>query len=1418
MQIVVRSSEGERELDVDIRNPDATIADLLRSAAAAAVPAEVGIGERVLPASSRLSDAGLYEGAELSTIGPKASGLPASGGFEVAVSAGLNAGWSLPLSVGRSVVGRSRSATICLPHPTVSRNHCAIEVGIDGTITVTDLGSANGTVLDGRLIQADKAVEVQPGSVIELGATAFEVRVVRNDDRPQALDLRRQVRLGGTLPFNRPPRRALPAPPAPVKMPKPPAEPSKTPFSTASIVGPLVLAVVMIVVTNDIRFALFSILSPFIALGTWYESRRRNIRKSGSDQRRYDEQLADLRADVEEAAVTERARLRELCPHPAEVLRRAGLPSVRLWERRSDHDDFLHLFAGIADIDWRPPVKDSHQEHPPEVDELLDSQRLSAAPVGVDLSDGGVVGIVGDRAACLAVARSLVCQAATHQGPADLTIGVFVDPGREADWEWSKWLPHTRNRRSGGGARWLSARREESDSLLRALAAGAATGTVLVVLDSDVLTEGTDAPARTLLQPPLGRMHSFEREETVPVAGVVIAPSVDRLPWACNTIVELASNEGDGAVLRPQQSEAVSDVLLAGLSVESARRCARDLACFDDPDLVVAGAGLPDGARLLPLLQLDRIDADSIRKRWHQNGNVPAPETPLGVTEDGLFTLNMVRDGPHGLVAGTTGSGKSELLRTLVSGLAVSTDPTYLTFVLVDYKGGAAFDECSRLPHTVGMVTDLDEQLGERALRALEAELHHRERVLRRAGADNLGEYLARGGPEPLPRLVVVIDEFATMAAELPDFISSLVGIAQRGRTLGVHMILATQRPSGAVNDNIRANTNLRIALRVQDAADSIDVIGSKDAAELSRSRPGRAYVRLGPDEIVPIQAALVTCVTDEEDDAAVDVAPFRFGPTVREPGTGGPVEETAASDLTRLVDAIAEANDAEGIPPPRRPWPDPLPSRLDLAELMAGAEAEPASTAVVALADDPGRQAQYPVGWDLTQGNLLLFGIPGSGTTSTLVSLALSLASKLPPDHLELYALDFGVGELAPLERLPHTGSVILAGDRERQARLVRHLRAELERRRSSRGGQVRTVVLIDNFSAMRAEFDDVDGLEIMDELARVFADGPEVGISFALVADRVNAVPGGLASLTTQKWLFRLADPSDYSFVGLNHKHVPHATPGRAVMAATKQQIQVGLPSPSVDDAVSSAIARHRKASRRRKGSRRAVPIGVLPERVTLDELGEATLEGEPWLIPVGIRESDLTVARLALYEGEHAAVAGPARSGKSMTLWTIGEVVRRADSNAKVFGAGGRRSPLRKCPALDRFAGSAGEANALVALARAATDPVVMLIDDAGGFEDVEGTIEGLISAALPNVHVVAAASADTLRSLYGHWTKALRGSKVGVLLRPNVDLDGDLLGVSLPRRAPVPMVVGRGYLVQNGEFDIVQVATAPNGSAK
>ncbi len=1397
MHVVLRQPEGDRDIEVALRTPEATLHDVLRAALVESVPETVAIDGRAVASSARVADAGLREGAILAHDGvPAHPEPPPPSGLELVILTGLDAGRSLPIRAGRWSIGRDASNSIVLDDETISRTHCGLDLDDHGRGAVTDLGSANGTYADGVELAANESAELDEGTVVQIGAVAFAVRTAA-EDRPLGLDLRRHIGPAGTIAFNRPPRLAFAAAPAPVEVPAEPGDPPPAHFSIASTVGPLILAVVMVAITRDLRFALFSLLSPVIGIGTYFESKRRSTKTRETDQRKYADDLRELSGHVREAGELERVRRRERGPDPAEVLRRAALPSMRLWERRPQHDDFLSLYAGLGDISWQPEAESRTGKPAAKVAAALTGQGLLAAPVGVELAKGGVVGIVGDRRAALATARSLVCQAAVHHGPADLTIGVFADEGREPDWDWAKWLPHTRS--PDGDDQWLSARRERSEALLRRLTGGAGSGTVMVVLDSDLLIEGRNAPARELLAGGPRKPDAVRGEERLAVAGVVVSSSRDRLPAACTTVIEIVSPDGDAIAYRSETGGSGQELVVAGITGTTARACARDLARFEDPELHQVGAGLPDSVRLLPLLDLDAVTADAVRRGWRRAGTPAAPAGPVGVTEQGIFTLDLERDGPHGLVGGTTGSGKSELLRSLIAALAANADPRHLTFLLMDFKGGAAFDACARLPHTVGMVTDLDEGLVDRALRALEAELQYRERLLRDAGADNLRAYHERDHPEPLPRLVVVIDEFAKMAREQPELLASLVDVAQRGRTLGVHLILATQRPAGVVNDHIRTNTNLRIALRVQDADDSLDVIGERAAAELSRHRPGRAFFRLGPDEVVPIQSALVTCVTDAASDAGVEVSPFEFGRAAPSGEAAEPERQTdQPSDLARLVDAIIEANAAEGFPPARKPWPEPLPAQIDLEELT-GANGD--RRALVALADEPRKQTQYPVGWDLDEGNLLLFGIPGSGTTTALASLVLSLAGVHPPEQLEVYALDFGAGELRALEALPHTGSVVLAADRERQMRLIRRLRRQLDERRTAGSNGATTVVLIDNLAAMRAEFDDPAGMELMDALSRVYADGPQAGIHLAVTADRANTVPTAWMAITTQKWLFRLADRYDYVSLGLTIKDVPPATPGRAVMAPNGLQIQLGRPRPSLGEAAAAVAGRYVRSTPA------ATPVGVLPAEVT--STGIASVSDEPWRIPIGIRESDLGVAELVLYEGEHALVAGPARSGKSLALWTIAEALRKAGGELMIAAVAGRRSSLPGCPHLDQVAAPA-EAGAMLAQLRVHNGPIVLLIDDAEGIDDADGAIAGLLGAGRTDLHVVAAARADSLRTLYGHWTKEIQRSKAGILLRPNIDYDGELVGATLPRRAPVQMLNGRGYLAHNGELDIVQVA--------
>ncbi len=1420
MQIVFDDDGARRELDVQVNNPTATVGDLLDVLA----PGKQGatgllIGGRVAHTDLGLAECGLYEGAVVRLaadapppVRPSGPAPTDEGALVLDVVGGVDAGRRFVLHPGEVLVGREPGGDVLLASETISARHAALTIAPTGGIAIRDLGSHNGTWLGDRAVNG--STDVPEGAVLRMGAVQAVVRRNRAADRPLAVDPLRHATAAGTLPFNRPPRPAASAETDNLRAPEPPGPPSsRMPLSVIAILAPVAFGVAGVFLFHSTTFLLFAALSPVMAIGTWIESRRHGRKTGRREQQRYRSEMAVLESALRDRVAAERARREEASPDLAEIVRRATLPSVRLWERRPAHPDFLRLRAGLGDVAWEPPV-DVPGDRTEEINALLASASpLPEVPVPVDLSAGGVVGIVGDRAASIALVRALVCQAAVHHGPADLALAVFTRPDVALEWDWVKWLPHTRE--AGGGNRLLCAERDQSTAMLHALLASGRndadrsspneppTGpTLLAVVDDESLTEGRRAPARTLLRGAAG-----------PVAGIVLASTADRLPAVCTTVITLHGPDGEAVLDRPQTGERIDVFLAGGMADDVARVCASALARFEDPELEVAGAGLPDRARLLPLLGVDHVDAAAIAQRWRSGGADPSPVAPIGVTEDDVFTIDLVRDGPHGLVAGTTGSGKSELLRTLVAGLAATVDPDHLTFVLIDFKGGSAFDECGRLPHTVGLVTDLDEHLAERALRCLEAELRYRERLLRQTGANDLGDYLRAGtGRVPLPRLLVVIDEFATLKAELPQFVDALVGIAQRGRSLGVHLVLATQRPTGAVSDNIRANTNLRIALRVQDNADSTDVIGIADAAAIPRSRAGRAYVRLGPGEVVAIQTALSTASADRSSVAPVDVAPFRFGPFPRATPTRAESsigEHHESTDLTTLVDACTAAFEASGAAPPRRPWPEPLPLDVPLESVPAPADA---GLVAIGLADDPDAQAQYPAGWRPADGNLMLYGIVGSGTTTALATTALVLAAERRPDDLHLYVMDFGAGDLTALGGLPHTGAVVGATERERQQRLVRFLRGELDRRLQldlpGQRAEPRIVLLLDGYGAFKADYDDVAGMGTTDDLTRVFADGPEVGISCVITADRAGAVPGALSATVRSKLLFRLADTFEYSTFGLPSKSVPALPPGRAIDVESGHVIHVARPSGPLREAVSRAAA----SAGSTPPARRPTVIGTLPADVEVDALGAPPSFGDrPWIVPVGLGERDLAPAALVVYDHEHVLVCGPARSGRSTALATIAAVVGRAHPAAVRIVVAGDRSPLRRSDAGDHvIVPSALSTLPGVLSTIDEGSPVFVLVDDAEGIDDESGVLATLSTSPRRGLHLVVAGRSDALRAAYSHWTRQIRRSKLGVLLQPDVDLDGEILGVGLPRRAPVAMVPGRGYLVNSGEVALVQLA--------
>ena len=581
----------------------------------------------------------------------------------------------------------------------------------------------------------------------------------------------------------------------------------------------------------------------------------------------------------------------------------------------------------------------------------------------------------------------------------------------------------------------------------------------------------------------------------------------------------LHNGGGAGGELHLGDGSVIADIAADTTGTDWAQEASRALAPLRLDAHREQTTGLPDSLALLDVLGLEPPTPGAIVEGWASGGRTTA--AVVGASAAGHLVIDLQRDGPHGLVAGTTGSGKSEFLQSLIASLAVANRPDALNFVLVDYKGGSAFSSCEDLPHTVGMVSDLDGNETERALVSLAAELRRRERLFKEAGVKDIDDYwrlLDRTedkGLIPVARILIVIDEFASLVLELPEFVEGLVDLARRGRSLGIHLILATQRPAGVVSAAIKTNTNLRVAMRVTDAADSLDVIDSPQAARIAQSAPGRGYLRVGHDRLVEFQAGRIggrrraptasrarptlRVVTPE-----VLVSP---PPRSQAPSSGG--DET---DLGALVASIGAANEQLKIPSPPRPWLDPLPRVLPISALGLPAEPGPAPGSVTfGLEDLPDEQARRLAGFDVSDGgHMFVAGDAGSGRSTLLRTVACSAALATSPADLHIYAIDCGNGALRPLSALRHCGAVVARSEVERTDRLVTKLLGEIDRRQSllasagfssvsdQRAGSAPehrlpyVLVLLDAWEGFTAAFDGVDNGRLVSAFQHILREGP--------------------------------------------------------------------------------------------------------------------------------------------------------------------------------------------------------------------------------------------------------------------------------------------------------------------------------------
>jgi len=1277
------------------------------------------------------------------------------------------------LSVGRHLVGRSPIASIHIQDVLLEHHHGIVDVGDSGSIDFTQLSGLRAVRLEGRPVGLHEPVPL--GHRLQLGATTLVFRAVGSADRGDVRS-RSEIVRHPSDPWRRIVRRAPPtpaeAPGAGFVVPAPPVEerwPTATGLIGAGVAG--VGAGVIATVMGNAWFALFGLVGAAGAVATWLVAVAGVARRRRRDRRSHRRALDRFERSMFEAAEVRRATHARSNPSIGDVLavacettRGDRLPRAGLWSRRLGDDRALRVVIGRGTERWAPDVVAS-DGHPPSIEPV---HRLDAMAATVEFAPGDSLAAAGAESLTRSLVRSLIVQLATWWGPADWRLVVITrDPG---SWEWAGWLPHNEHQvvidpTEVDATLDASVGFSPSASSSRSIVANSSTSTTAIPGADRVTVLVSDDPG--LLTMRTGSVRRFiARTNAVTIALVGVDAVVPSFCRRTLTIGPTGCCQLFGEIAGVGQ---LDGIVLTGISAKTAGTIASRLAPLADPELESRRGSLPTSVRLAELDD-DVQTPQHVIARWRASGRDPAPTTPIGRSVDGTIEIDLVRDGPHGLIAGTTGSGKSELLRTLVVGLAARFPPTAVSFVLVDYKGGSTFDACAELPHTVGLVTDLDEGLAARALGSLRAELRRRERLLRAVGAVDLGDYRRHVDVEPVARLVLVIDEFAALAQELPDFLDSLVGIAQRGRSLGVHLLLATQRPAGVVSDAIRANTNLRLALRLHDRSDALDVVGDESPVRLPRRRPGAAVLRLGPDELIELQTA--TC-TQPLVEVTTDIEVVGVGlPTTEGDRPARP------SELRQTCDAVIEAATSSGWDAPHRPWIEPLPT-----ELTADEVAQEIGTTALGLVDDPDGQCRRALDWTPDDGSLALVGSYRSGTTTTLMAIAARMCTGAPSSRHHLYVVDArGDDRWAAFDGLAHCGGIVAPGETERLRRLLLRLAADIDARigRGRNEGWPRISVIVDGLAATFDALDAVDGGEMRSLLRRVLVDGPGVGV-VSIFSDHIPS-----AHPASDRWIFHLDDPGVMSGF-----EVPGPIPGRLRIASSGLEAQVAV-----------GLAGLAELPDRPDGDEGPEPVRVLPVSIGVAELPRlgprlGSSRTDPGSCPVTIGLDSDDFGRAVLYVGasDHVIVLGDPGSG-------VSTAVRRCAAGLAATRGGVRVIEMLgdELPDEDQL----GD-----------TRPAILSIDDAHRIDDPTGLLERIVLGRVPGTTIVAGGRLVAVRSAYGHWTRELTQLRCGLIMTASAHVDGDVFGVVLPRYPLVAPRPGLAWVVDRDRLRLAQVARNCHG---
>ncbi len=1362
--------------------------------------------------------------------------------IRIAVVAGPDAGVSIPLPVGHNRIGRNPACELALSDLQATDIHLEIERLQDNTITLKPAVLGNEIRVNGQAIEDETTIETD--DLIHFGTTAL---AIRNTARAPL----KQANLFGYLPFHRAPYFPKPITEREFKaMGNVPKKPEPRRFQFLAAITPIIGGVAMAVLFDRLMFLIFTALSPIMIIGNFFDARKQGKRRYKDQLQEFRKNLAERKTRVRGALDEERSRRVYGAPDIEDLKIRAQKRMGTLWVRDRESDDFLVLRTGVGDIkpsvDVQPETSGEEELQQEAAEELAFAKTLKDVPFTLKLKEFGTIALTGSTHEVSQIATSLALQAGCLHSPEDLVVVAAVSQERGMS-EWLKWLPHTRTSSSPLTDPHLVVTPEEANDLLRRLLGVAETRSQSIDRNLDPRWPWLLFFLDLSAQPDAAVLSKLL--DLCPQAGISIiwlSGEHEWIPRQATAVLQASS------MMSGQQSEVTftdpdtesQKLTPERISQQMASTVSQSLAPVQDASSSNSATAIPKVVPLFNALNIEECSAEYIAQQWSTDRGYSL-QAPIGMTETGPMVLDMVEHGPHGLIGGTSGAGKSELVQSIVANLIAYNPPTKINFLFVDYKGGASSDLFKDVPHTVGYVTNLDAILSLRALTSLTAELNRRMALLQ-GKAKDLAEMIEKFPDEAPPSLVIVVDEFATLVKALPDFVDGMVDIAQRGRSLGIHLILSTQRPSGAVNENILANTNLRISLRMLDSAESNSVIGTPDAAAIPGPLKGRGYARLGPGELIPFQSAWSGApVLAATGPPPVDVRPFSTLPDVhqafaRKPKPPRPTTDEGSS-LTQvdvLLDAAAEAANMLNMGRGRSPWQEVLPTVVSLDALLTNPRSEPGLTpvrrsVVIGMIDDPAAQDQYPAVVDLEAGGgLLIFGIGGSGKSTLLRTIALSASiadSNNGGNGLTIFALDFASRELAGLAKLPQCAAIATGDDLEAVTRIIDLLTTQLEQRRSalaaasSRGESApkvhRVLLLLDGFENLVQTMEQRPAGSVslgpwLDRLNGIITEGRQVGIHVVLAAGRRGAVRNNIMSVISSRIVLSQAEDSGYMELGVPVKMAKgiELEPGRGFINGS-QIVQVASWTGREPQDGSTELESVNELAETLQGS---IPDALATEKLpeTVPAFTTAPTAGS---VQLGISDMSLDTVGLS-YIHNHVVVTGQPRSGRSFALMTIAQQALLSGTEVWLFGS--TSSPLTQltdCPNA-HFGKAAKLVEGIEALNSAAETFAgaqrlvcfddVDLVDDAS----LHTPLKKMLDLDVRVIGSVTSLKDFSSNPVY----QELKKARSMLYLMPDHPRDiQDMVGILPPIRPGVRMVPGRGVVIENRVARVLQVALPKSG---